>query len=283
MSKSYCPAFIKPDFPICRYVSFMFHHFCLCIFVYESRQNYWGFPDFCSSQYLHLDFRGRQKLEKRINISRFWSKIRKLRAHHASAIYQAQRGWRSFGLASKEKASSFFNISTRWTKFMLKKMNFFIFLSLGITLALGIPDSEWPLYDYESYDYMNDGIVRPLIGGESEFPAIDNVSFVPLCYFNTYSLAVFTCSFLGWSPLVNMTIRLLPGITIAGEPSFQNMVLPRLHIVFMINVIISILTPKFELEIKILRIKMTIFLLKPMISLQSLNTMVMVEKDLKMT
>ena len=26
--------------------------------------------------------------EKRINISRFWSKIRKLRAHHASAIYQ---------------------------------------------------------------------------------------------------------------------------------------------------------------------------------------------------
>ena len=131
-------------------------------------------------------------------------------------------------------------------------MNNFILLSLKITLALGIPDSELPLYDYESYDYMNDGIVRPLIGGESEFPAIDNVSFVPLCYFNTYSLAVFTCSFLGWSPLVNMTIRLLPGITIAGEPSFLNMGLPRPPIVFMIKVI-STLTHKSELEIKISR------------------------------
>ena len=57
-------------------------------------------------------------------------------------------------------------------------MNNFIFLSLGITLALGIPDSELPLVDYESFDYMNDGIVKPLIGGENEFPAIDNVSSV---------------------------------------------------------------------------------------------------------
>ena len=56
-------------------------------------------------------------------------------------------------------------------------MNNFIRLSLGITLALGIPDSEMPLFDYESYDYVNNGIVKPLIGGESEFPAIDNVSF----------------------------------------------------------------------------------------------------------
>ena len=56
-------------------------------------------------------------------------------------------------------------------------MNNFIVLSLGITLALGIPDSELPLFDYESYD---DIIVTPLIGGESEFPAIDRVSFFPI-------------------------------------------------------------------------------------------------------
>ena len=62
-------------------------------------------------------------------------------------------------------------------KVSVKKMNNFILLSLGITLALGIPDSELPLFDYESYDYVNNGIVTPLIGGESEFPAIENVSF----------------------------------------------------------------------------------------------------------
>ena len=71
-------------------------------------------------------------------------------------------------------------------------MNFFIILSLGITLALGIPDSELPLFDYESYDYVNNGIVTPLIGGESEFPAIENVSFFPIfirinfTYFDTF-------------------------------------------------------------------------------------------------
>ena len=53
-------------------------------------------------------------------------------------------------------------------------------MSLGITIALGIPDSELPLFDYESYDYGNNGIVKPLIGGESEFPAIERVSFFPI-------------------------------------------------------------------------------------------------------
>ena len=44
-------------------------------------------------------------------------------------------------------------------------MNFIIFLSLAISIVLGIPES----YDYD------------LIGGESEFPTIDSVSFFPLC------------------------------------------------------------------------------------------------------
>ena len=58
---------------------------------------------------------------------------------------------------------------------MLKKMNFFIFLSLAISIVVGTPDSDLPLFDdYESYDNL---IVTPLIGGESEFPAIDSVSF----------------------------------------------------------------------------------------------------------
>ena len=48
-------------------------------------------------------------------------------------------------------------------KLALKKMNFFIFLCLAISIVLGIPDS--------------DGIVIPLIGGASEFPAIDSVRF----------------------------------------------------------------------------------------------------------
>ena len=48
-------------------------------------------------------------------------------------------------------------------------MNFFIFFSLAISVVLGIPESDL-------------SIVTPLIGGVSEFPAIDSVSFFfPLC------------------------------------------------------------------------------------------------------
>ena len=126
----------------------------------------------------------------------FGAKIWKLRvrvdhAMRASAIYQAQRWWRpkkalhlrrklpaQRALSSKSRDSS--NISTRWTKFLLKKMHFFGFLSLAISvisIVLGTPDSDLPLFDdYESYDNL---IVTPLIGGESEFPAIDSVSFFP--------------------------------------------------------------------------------------------------------
>ena len=61
---------------------------------------------------------------------------------------------------------------------MLKKMNFFIFLSLAISIAVGNPNTDdLPLFDYESYDYGSNGIVTPLIGGDSEFPAIESVRF----------------------------------------------------------------------------------------------------------
>ena len=51
-------------------------------------------------------------------------------------------------------------------------MNYFIFLSLVIAIAGGIPDSDLPLFDYESYEYD-----YRAIGGVSEFPLIDSVSF----------------------------------------------------------------------------------------------------------
>ena len=108
-------------------------------------------------------------------------RVRVDHAIRASAIYQAQRFWRpKKALYQKRKlpaqrtcakAHDPFNISTRWTKFLLKKMLFFVFLSLAISIVVGTLDSD---YDYESYDNL---IVTPLIGGESEFPAIDSVSF----------------------------------------------------------------------------------------------------------
>ena len=60
-------------------------------------------------------------------------------------------------------------------------MNYFIFLSLVIAIAGGIPDSDLPLFDYESYEYD-----YRQIGGVSEFPLIDSVSFFPLCHLHVF-------------------------------------------------------------------------------------------------
>ena len=76
-------------------------------------------------------------------------------------------------------------------------MHFFGFLSLAISvisIVLGTPDSVLPLFvDYESYDnyesYDDNSIVTPLIGGESEFPAIESVSFFS-SYFYLHDLLI---------------------------------------------------------------------------------------------
>ena len=63
-------------------------------------------------------------------------------------------------------------------KFIFEKMNYFIFLSLAISIAVGNPNTDdLPLFDYESYDYESNGIVTPLIGGFSEFALIDSVQW----------------------------------------------------------------------------------------------------------
>ena len=76
-------------------------------------------------------------------------------------------------------------------------MNNFIFLSLAISIVLGTPDSDLPLFDdYESYDNL---IVTPLIGGESEFPAIDSVSF-----FFLFSICMYFTNFYTFLPSVSL-------------------------------------------------------------------------------
>ena len=87
-------------------------------------------------------------------------------------------------------------------EFIFKKMNFFIYLSLAISIAVGIPPDtdDLPLFDY---DYGNNGVtwVRPQIGGDSVFPAIESVSFFSLSF--AYVLLIFAHFYLQYPWMVS--------------------------------------------------------------------------------